>query len=61
MQISDYNLTWRGQSGSGADSMPLGGRDAGCNVWAQDGQLCIYLAKSGAFDENGAVCALLRS
>lgn len=60
MQISDYNLTWRGQSGSGADSMPLGGRDAGCNVWAQDGQLCIYLAKSGAFDENGALLKLGR-
>ena len=55
MRISDYDLTWRGQSETSADSMPLGGRDAGCNVWAQDGQLCLYLSKSGAFDENGAL------
>ena len=38
--------------------MPLGGRDAGCNVWAQDGQLCLYLSKSGAFDENGDLLKL---
>ena len=44
MRISDYDLTWRGQSETSADSMPLGGRDAGCNVWAQDGQLFIRLA-----------------
>ncbi|MGN1250260.1 MAG: DUF5703 domain-containing protein [Candidatus Spyradocola sp.] len=60
MRISDYDLTWHGQSESSADSMPLGGRDAGCNVWAQDGQLCLYLAKSGAFDETGALLKLGR-
>lgn len=60
MRISDYDLTWRGQSETSADSMPLGGRDAGCNVWAQDGQLCLYLSKSGAFDENGALLKLGR-
>ena len=40
--------------------MPLGGHDAGCNVWVQDDELCIYLAQSGAFDENGTMLKLGR-
>lgn len=60
MRMSDYDLTWHGQSRSGADSMPLGGHDAGCNVWTQDDELCITLAKSGALDENGSLLKLGR-
>ena len=58
--MKDYNVIWHTQSADSSESMPLGGHDAGCNVWVQDDELCIYLAQSGAFDENGTMLKLGR-
>ncbi|MFZ2657765.1 MAG: DUF5703 domain-containing protein [Victivallales bacterium] len=39
--------------------MPLSGRlGAGANVWVQDGSIWIYLAHSGAYDEQGRLLKL---
>lgn len=58
--MKDYHVIWHTQSRDSSESMPLGGHDAGCNVWVQDDELCIYLAQSGAFDENGTMLKLGR-
>lgn len=53
--MKQYNIRWDSQSRNSSESMPLGGHDAGCNVWVQDDELCLYLSQSGAFDENGTM------
>jgi hypothetical protein len=50
-----YNLIWTSQSSNSAASMPCGGGDIGLNVWVEKGDLLIYMAKSGSFDENNAL------
>jgi hypothetical protein len=35
--------------------MPCGGGDIGLNIWVEKGDLLIYAAKSGSFDENNAL------
>lgn len=40
--------------------MPCGGGDIGLNVWVENGDLLIYLGKSGAFDENNTLLKLGR-
>lgn len=35
--------------------MPCGGGDIGLNVWVEDGELLIYAARSGSFDENNGL------
>lgn len=51
--MKQYNVAWDKQSTSSFDNMPLSGRfGAGANVWVQDGELWIYLAHNGAYDEN---------
>ena len=35
--------------------MPCGGGDIGLNVWVEKGELLLYMAKSGSFDENNAL------
>lgn len=35
--------------------MPCGGGDIGLNVWVENGDLLIYFARSGSFDENNAL------
>src|SRR5687767_3383871 len=50
-----YNITWNSQSGNAAGSMPCGGGDIGLNVWVEEGELLLYMAKSGSFDENNAL------
>ncbi len=52
-KLSDYNLLWDVQSQNSGESMPLGGRDIGCNVWVENNEILIYMAQSGAFDEFG--------
>ena len=32
--------------------MPLVGGDIGCNVWVENGDILLYLQRSGSFDEN---------
>ncbi len=35
--------------------MPCGGGDIGLNVWVEKGELLMYMAQSGSFDENNAL------
>ncbi len=46
-----YNITWTTPSKDASESMPCGGGDVGLNVWVEDGDLLIYLSRSGCFDE----------
>jgi hypothetical protein len=50
-----YNVVWNSQSTNSAGSMPCGGGDIGLNVWVQNGELLLYMAQSGAFDEHNAL------
>jgi hypothetical protein len=54
-----YKISWDTPSQDSLDSMPLSGRlGAGANVWVQDGSIWLYLAHSGAFDEQGRLLKL---
>lgn len=55
-----YDIEWPVPSECSAGSMPVGGYSMGCNVWAQNDELCIYVAESGAIDENGTMLKLCR-
>ena len=55
-----YDIIWNTPSECAKDSMPLGGHDVGCNVWAEDNQVFVYFSQSGAFDENGCLLKLGR-
>ena len=48
----NYNVVWKSQSKNSSESMPLGGGDIGCNVWVEEGNILLYIAQSGNFDEN---------
>lgn len=50
-----YNIIWTSQSENSSESMPCGGGDIGMNVWVEGGELLIYVARSGSFDENNAL------
>lgn len=52
---SNYDITWNTQSKNASESMPCGGGDIGMNVWVENGELFIYVARSGNFDENNAL------
>ena len=54
-----YQVVWDSPSRDSLDSMPLSGRfGAGANVWVQDGSIWLYLAHSGAYDEQGRLLKL---
>jgi hypothetical protein len=58
--LSKYNVVWNSQSKNSSESMPCGAGDIGLNVWVENGDLLIYLAKSGTFDENNTLLKLGR-
>ncbi len=59
LALSEYNIVWDAPSKDSLDSMPLSGRHgAGANVWVQDGSIWLYLAHSGAYDEQGRLLKL---
>ena len=47
--------TWTSQSKNSSESMPCGGHDIGMNVWVENGDLLVYLSRSGFFDENNTL------
>ena len=51
--LGHYNITWNTQSKNASESMPLVGGDIGCNVWVENGDLLLYVQRSGSLDENG--------
>lgn len=58
--IESYNVTWNSPSKNSSESMPVGGGDIGLNVWVENGDVLLYLGKSGAFDENNTLLKLGR-
>src|SRR5205809_3095172 len=50
-----YNIIWTSQSKNSSESMPCGGGDIGMNVWVENGELLIYVARSGSFNEDNAL------
>jgi len=46
-QQTNYNIIWTTQSKNASESMPCGGGDIGMNVWVENGELLIYVARSG--------------
>jgi Domain of unknown function (DUF5703) len=50
-----YNIVWNEQSKNSSESMPCGGGDIGMNVWVENGELLIYMARSGSFNEDNAL------
>jgi hypothetical protein len=50
--LNDYNIVWDTQSKNAAESMPLVGGDIGCNVWVENGDIMLYLQRSGSMSEN---------
>jgi hypothetical protein len=59
-ELLNSNLTWNIQSRNSSESMPVGGGDIGVNVWVEQGQIYLYLSRSGAFDENNTLLKLGR-
>jgi hypothetical protein len=55
-----YNVVWDAPSTNAGESMPCGGGDIGLNVWVENGDLLVYLSRSGAFDENNSFLKLGR-
>jgi hypothetical protein len=54
-QAPNYNIVWTTQSKNASESMPCGGGDIGLNVWVENGELLIYAARSGSFNEDNAL------
>lgn len=58
-RLEPYNPVWRSPSLSSLDSMPLcGAQGTGLNVWVQDGDLCFYIGRNDAYDEDGNLLKL---
>lgn len=51
--LESYNIVWTEQSKNAGESMPLVGGDIGCNVWVEDGDILMYVQRSGSLSENG--------
>ena len=49
----DY--VWTTQSRNSSESMPCGGHDVGLNVWVENGDVLMYISRSGMFDENNTL------
>ena len=53
--IDQYNVIWTTPSKHAGESMPCSGGDVGLNVWVENGELFLYIGRSGCRDENGAI------
>ena len=58
--VDRYSPDWDSPSNDVADSMPFAAGDIGCNVWVEDGDLLLYVQRSGAFNELGEYCKMGR-
>lgn len=50
--LQTYDVIWNSPSKNSSESMPVGGGDMGCNVWVENGDILLYVSRSGTFDEN---------
>lgn len=57
---AQQNVTWNTQSNNSSESMPVGGGDIGLNLWVEQGEIYLYLSRSGTFDENNTLLKLGR-
>ncbi len=51
--LDNYNIIWDSPSNDASESMPLVGGDIACNVWVEEGDLMLYVQRSGSLSENG--------
>ncbi len=58
--VGQYDVTWASPSRHAGESMPLVGGDLGCNVWVENGELLLYVQRSGCLSENGEFLKLGR-
>lgn len=55
--VSRYDVLWNSPSQDAAGSMPIGNGDLAANVYAvANGDFCLLLSKSDAFDGQGNIC-----
>ena len=54
----DY--VWTTPSTHSSESMPCGGGDVGMNVWVENGDILLYVNRSGTFDENNTMLKIGR-
>ena len=59
-RLSPYDPVWTRPSRDSSESMPCGAGDIGLNVWVEGGDLLVYVARSGAFDETNSYLKLGR-
>jgi hypothetical protein len=60
-ELASNNITWTTPSKNAGESMPCGSGDIGLNVWAENGDVLFYIARSGTFDENNSLLKLGRA
>lgn len=53
--LDNYDIIWESPSRNSGESMPCGGGDIGMNVWVENGDVLIYVARSGQFDEHNGL------
>ncbi|AUP80684.1 hypothetical protein C1H87_18985 [Flavivirga eckloniae] len=58
--LDEYNIVWTEQSKNSSESMPVGGGDIGCNVWVENGELLLYVQRSGSIAETNEYLKLGR-
>ena len=58
--LEPYHVVWTEPSKDVSESMPLVGGDMGCNVWVENGDLLMYVQRSGSLSENGEYLKLGR-
>jgi hypothetical protein len=58
--LDPYNVVWTSPSRNSSESMPCGGHSIGLNVWVENGELLVYMQRSGSFDENNEYLKLGR-
>ncbi len=51
--LKSNHIRWDSPSNNAGESMPLVGGDIGCNVWVENGDILVYVQRSGSIDENG--------
>ena len=55
-----YDIVWDHPSRDSSESMPAGGYDTGLNVWVEEGELLVYVQRSGCLAENSEYLKLGR-
>jgi len=58
--LDAYNVLWTTPSKDSSESMPCGGGDIGLNVWVEDGDVLLYMQRSGSLAEQNEYLKLGR-